>query len=750
MKILNFSPGKLDYKVLAIYAVKHMRTALLSFLLVGSLVGLSNEGLSSPVASQTQSDAELQRLRSQALQGDVDAAIDLAWIYSFGESYWSIPISDVDEELALFFATKALESGTARGASVYALFLLAGYGEGGAEKALELASFAAEEKDELGLYVLAQIFRTGDVVRRDFLKERELLLELIEMNPSKETFIGFGNGQLEYRLGWNYMALDANVTQDLSKAEAYLIDALEKGQWDPFVPLVNLYRFGGEDFEARPERSIFWLDRCINRMQENLDIEVPIVDSPYHRANCSFLKAEVISQLPTSLALPDEEKSQLKLEVVGLYENSFDVLNDGVVASLIGEFYRTGRLAKPEYDKAILWYERALELSNPSAAGFLGNMYFFGEGVERDTEKAISYHEKAAKLGNPVSAFFLYEQYFSGNRVERDLNRAYDFLVHAVRIGTDRTYPLTLANHLEDGSFGQPSLSEAKRWLEVALSLTYDPDERYTLGERLADLELTIDSPAIDGGSSFAFGSYKALIVGNSEYHHLKRLKTARNDARDLASTLSEKFGFETEVLLDATRSRILDQLISYREKLEPTDNFLLFYAGHGTIQNVTSNGFWQPIDAREDYETDWISVDLVSNIIASFNVGNVLVIADSCYSGSIFRDGSGSGGSGQSRPQDYVQRMLEKKTRVALTSGGLEPVLDSFVTNQRNSLFADALLSALDRVESTALGRDLFLDISEEVIQRSLMRGVEQTPEYSGLNLAGHEGGDFVFRKDL
>ena len=62
------------------------------------------------------------------------------------------------------------------------------------------------------------------------------------------------------------------------------------------------------------------------------------------------------------------------------------------------------------------------------------------------------------------------------------------------------------------------------------------------------------------------------------------------------------------KLLLDADRAAILDELSNLRRRLNPDDRLLVYYAGHGQIDQVTEEGFWQPVDAEVDKERTWIA----------------------------------------------------------------------------------------------------------------------------------------------
>ena len=90
-------------------------------------------------------------------------------------------------------------------------------------------------------------------------------------------------------------------------------------------------------------------------------------------------------------------------------------------------------------------------------------------------------------------------------------------------------------------------------------------------------------------------------------------------------------------------------------------------------------------------------------------------------------------------RSGDYWQRMARKRTRVALTSGGLEPVADA--GGGRHSPFAAAFIDVLKANPSVIDGTQLFSQMRRPVILNA-----DQTPQYSDVRKAGHEGGDFLF----
>ncbi|MGD9133172.1 MAG: ankyrin repeat domain-containing protein, partial [Desulfobacterales bacterium] len=126
------------------------------------------------------------------------------------------------------------------------------------------------------------------------------------------------------------------------------------------------------------------------------------------------------------------------------------------------------------------------------------------------------------------------------------------------------------------------------------------------------------------------FGNYSALIIGNNNYEHLPPLKTAQNDAKKVAETLKEKYGFKVKLILDANRSDILLALNNLRLILTRHDNLLIYYAGHGWLDKEADEGYWFPVDAEKDNTLAWIPNSSITASIRALKAKHVLIVADS------------------------------------------------------------------------------------------------------------------------
>ena len=109
-------------------------------------------------------------------------------------------------------------------------------------------------------------------------------------------------------------------------------------------------------------------------------------------------------------------------------------------------------------------------------------------------------------------------------------------------------------------------------------------------------------------------------------------------------------------------------------------------------------------------------------------------MVSDSCFSGQLTR-----GIRIVDPTPDSLQDLAQRRARVVMTSGGLEPVADG--RGGTHSAFASAFLSVLRENQGILDTATLF-----ERMKRPVMLAAEQTPQLADIRRAGHEGGDFLF----
>src|SRR6185436_13531386 len=111
-------------------------------------------------------------------------------------------------------------------------------------------------------------------------------------------------------------------------------------------------------------------------------------------------------------------------------------------------------------------------------------------------------------------------------------------------------------------------------------------------------------------------GPYHALIIGIDDYVYQQKLKTPVADARAIGDLLKREYGFDTNVLLNPDRDQILDAFNDYQKRLTEKDNLLIYYAGHGYLDQKADRVYWLPVEAKTDSRTRWIiSDDITASI---------------------------------------------------------------------------------------------------------------------------------------
>jgi len=236
--------------------------------------------------------------------------------------------------------------------------------------------------------------------------------------------------------------------------------------------------------------------------------------------------------------------------------------------------------------------------------------------------------------------------------------------------------------------------------------------------------------------------NYHALVIGISNYTGTgwPQLGTAQSDAEAIGNILSSRYGFNVTELTgsNATRGNILrafDQLMH----LTANDAVLVYFAGHGFYDKQMDEGYWIPYGAKRSRmslpaKEDWLWNSSISRILSASPAKHILLIADTCYGGSLFR-----GENEASKTGHWYQRAMAVPSRYLITSGNLEPVLDSGI---RHSIFAQEILNYLQYGEQEIFSAsDIAVSIRAKVSQLT-----GQLVRMGPLVSSAHAGGEFVF----
>lgn len=269
----------------------------------------------------------------------------------------------------------------------------------------------------------------------------------------------------------------------------------------------------------------------------------------------------------------------------------------------------------------------------------------------------------------------------------------------------------------------------------------------YWVSTRTGDpTELTteqVESPL----AGIDFGTYKALVIGNSRYRYQPALETAARDAREIAHLLENRYGFEVHLLLDAERHDIVSALADLAATASEADNLLVYFAGHGQLLGPDRSGNWLPVDAQPTDTSQWVSTRYdVAELLGPSRARHVLVIADSCFSGSLAGSTPAppAGEETAARPQsrEEVLTRLGQRSRLVLTSGELAPVVDS--GGDGHSIFSGALLAVLRANEEVLSAEAIYARLTPRVVEVSERLGTPQRPRFGAMGGDAASDGEF------
>ncbi len=175
------------------------------------------------------------------------------------------------------------------------------------------------------------------------------------------------------------------------------------------------------------------------------------------------------------------------------------------------------------------------------------------------------------------------------------------------------------------------------------------------------------------GTAKLAGAAKKALLIGIDDYQIVRDIIGCRNDVQSMETLLSTSLGYRTadiRKLLDsqASKNRILSLIQEHLvDGVTPKDEVVFFFSGHGT-QVRDENG--DEDDRMDEALVPWdtrvqggvpqnlLLDDELGAALAASAASRVLVIVDSCHSGTITKGGLSSKEACQSEQTLRLQRL--------------------------------------------------------------------------------------------
>ena len=233
-------------------------------------------------------------------------------------------------------------------------------------------------------------------------------------------------------------------------------------------------------------------------------------------------------------------------------------------------------------------------------------------------------------------------------------------------------------------------------------------------------------------------GKNYLLAIAINDYQHCRKLNNAVLDVERFIEVLERRYNFEKAQIFtlfnkEATRHNIINAFVELADIVEPEDNLVVYFSGHGRYHRRTK-GYWVPVEggAGDNDFSDYIKNGTVKSYLQDIQSLHTFLIVDSCFSGSLFID--------RSREKFTGDRVDTEPSRWGLTSGKKEIVSDG--RPGQHSPFAQALLDVLNK----AVKPPTVVSIISQVLERVAANAI-QTPMGSPLAIRGHRGGQFIFQ---
>lgn len=197
-------------------------------------------------------------------------------------------------------------------------------------------------------------------------------------------------------------------------------------------------------------------------------------------------------------------------------------------------------------------------------------------------------------------------------------------------------------------------------------------------------------------------GEVRGFVIGIDAYQHVRPLKGAVADARDIEHTLKEMGVHDVVTMIDeqANRAQLLRELSAMVARTNPNDLIFLSIAGHGTREpervkgsqpNGLENVFLLPgFEPTAEGSQQRVLGSEFNHFIKQFELrgAKVVFIADTCHGGGMAR-------SIDPRAEEMSFRQVPQYTLLVDT---LKPVTDSESPQSELDLDRTAFLAAVDQ----------------------------------------------------
>ena len=252
--------------------------------------------------------------------------------------------------------------------------------------------------------------------------------------------------------------------------------------------------------------------------------------------------------------------------------------------------------------------------------------------------------------------------------------------------------------------------------------------------------------PTVSNDTVYLYRDKMALIVGVGDYiGGLSPLENAVRDAEEVSDTLRD-LGFQVQLLINPTSNELRETLrgLPYTDMGGSSDHALLiYYAGHGYTERLADNtrlGYIIPKDSPSPvkdpikFASMSISMNEIVELATRLRNNHVLMIFDTCFSGSLFNV--------MRAIPSPVKEIVILPVRQFITAGTEdEEVPDESVFKK---VFLDGISGEADfNKDGFVTGTELGKYLQENV--KNYTNG-RQTPQFGKIRNPDLDKGEFVF----
>lgn len=229
-------------------------------------------------------------------------------------------------------------------------------------------------------------------------------------------------------------------------------------------------------------------------------------------------------------------------------------------------------------------------------------------------------------------------------------------------------------------------------------------------------------------------GTNHLLVIGIDKYQYCTPLNNAVKDATDFVEVLTKRYNFNKKHVIfikdkEANKDNIIDAFRQLKKKVNPPDNLVIYYSGHGELDEDFGESYLVTVDSRKGKIGDYLSHEQIVKFIRAIETQHTLLILDACFAGTFLVNRRST-------------KALEKDpSRYVIASGRKEYASDGVAGT--NSPFAAALLEKLRQNEASLLASDLAQYVMKQTIKATREA---QRPIHNPLQIKEDKGGQFAF----